>query len=103
MAKQYRLVGPDGATYWSDEKGEFGGHRHNNKLYWVYGRMDCPAALNAIAKGGYVADRVFFRNEADAIGACFRPCHSCMPARYKEWKAGGTPGTSQYPWRIVPG
>ena len=27
----------------------------------IYGRLDCRAALQAIARGGYVNNRVFFR------------------------------------------
>lgn len=38
------------------------GHRRTR----VYGRFDCPAALRAIAKGGYVRHRVFFSSEAAA-------------------------------------
>jgi methylphosphotriester-DNA--protein-cysteine methyltransferase len=52
----------------------------------VYGRLDCPAALRAIARGGYVAERVFFRDEAHAKAAGFRPCGACLPAKYRAWK-----------------
>jgi len=102
MPKPFHLIGPDDIEYLSDEKGELGGHRHNNKRYNVYGRMDCPAALNALAKGGYKQGRVFFRDEADAIAAGFRPCSRCMPERYRQWDAGGVPGTPEYPWRVLP-
>lgn len=50
--------------------------------------MDCPAALRAIARGGYVAHRVFFPDEATAMAAGYRPCGTCLPERYRAWKAG---------------
>jgi hypothetical protein len=80
--KYYRLIGPDGITYLSDTKGLFGGHRGGRG----YGRMDCRAALRAIARGGYVRHRVFFADEATAIAAGYRPCAVCLPERYVLWK-----------------
>jgi methylphosphotriester-DNA--protein-cysteine methyltransferase len=68
--------------------GTFGGHRRTR----IYGRLDCPSALRAIARGGYVKHRVFFADEATAIAAGYRPCARCMPDRYREWKlAHATP------------
>lgn len=64
-------------------RGTLGGHRGTR----IYGRLDCPSALRAIANGGYVKHRVFFANEADAIAAGFRPCARCMPKEYRAWKA----------------
>jgi methylphosphotriester-DNA--protein-cysteine methyltransferase len=43
--------------------------------------------LRAIARGGYVKQRVFFLDEATAVSAGFRPCAVCMPERYARWKA----------------
>jgi methylphosphotriester-DNA--protein-cysteine methyltransferase len=43
--------------------------------------------LQAIARGGYVKQRVFFLDEAAAVAAGFRPCAVCMPERYARWKA----------------
>jgi hypothetical protein len=80
--KYYRLIGPDGTGYLSDTKGLFGGHRGGRG----YGRMDCRAALRAIAKGGYVRHRVFFADEVTAICAGYRPCAVCLPERYALWK-----------------
>jgi methylphosphotriester-DNA--protein-cysteine methyltransferase len=77
-------LGPDGKAYASRRRGTLGGHRRSR----IYGRLDCPAALRAIARGGYVANRVFFLKEADARAAGYRPCGVCMPAKYKAWKAG---------------
>jgi hypothetical protein len=64
-SKLYKLTGADGKIYLSATKGKLGGHRGGRG----YGRMDCRAALRAIARGGYVRQRVFFADEATAIGA----------------------------------
>ena len=82
-SKLYTLTAADGATYLSAEKGTLGGHR---KLR-IYGRLDCPSALRYIAKGEYVKYRVFFKDEATAIAAGYRPCGICMKEAYKKWKA----------------
>jgi hypothetical protein len=83
-AKQYTLIGPDGAAYLSPIRGEYGGHRAGRR----YGRLDCPAATRAIANGGYVSNRVFFADEATANAAGYRPCATCLPAQYQAWQAG---------------
>ena len=62
--------------------GTLGGHRKGR----LYGRLDCPAALRAIARGGYVRDRVFFADEQTAIAAGYRPCAVCLPEKYARWK-----------------
>ena len=80
--KQYWLIGPDGRPCISPTKGLIGGHRGSK----IYGRLDCPAALRAIANGGYVRHRVFFATTADAVGAGYRPCAVCMPEAYRTWK-----------------
>jgi methylphosphotriester-DNA--protein-cysteine methyltransferase len=79
----WRLIGPDGKSYASDQPGALGGHRRSR----IYGRLDCPAALRAIARGGYVSRRVFFLNEDHACAAGYRPCAVCMPEAYASWKA----------------
>jgi len=81
--KRCRLIGPDGDPYTSVEPGLLGGHRTTR----IYGRLDCPSALRAIANGGYVAHRVFFADEATAVAAGYRPCARCLPDRYRDWKA----------------
>lgn len=83
MDAPWTLTGGDGRRYLSDVPGTLGGHRRDR----IYGRLDCPAALRALARGGYVQQRVFFRDEADAIAAGYRPCAVCMPQRYAQWKA----------------
>ena len=79
----WKLIGADGRPYRSDVPGTLGGHRGGKR----YGRLDCRSALQALARGGYVSQRVFFRDEATAIAAGYRPCAVCMPARYAAWKA----------------
>lgn len=78
----YHLIGRDGKPYDSETPGTLGGHR---KLK-IYGRLDCPSALRYIAKGQYVAHRVFFADEETAIAAGYRPCAKCMPEAYRRWK-----------------
>lgn len=80
--KTYTLLGVDGKCYQSSEPGLLGGH----KKLKIYGRLDCPSALRYIAKGQYVKNRVFFKDEETAIAAGFRPCEKCMPKGYKLWK-----------------
>jgi hypothetical protein len=80
--KRYTLLGPDRTPYPSRRPGRWGGYRPGKR----YGRLDCPAALRAIARGGYVKHRVFFADEATAIAAGYRPCAVCLPERYATWK-----------------
>jgi methylphosphotriester-DNA--protein-cysteine methyltransferase len=82
MRKAYTLTGADGRPYTSPVKGSWGGHRRMK----IYGRLDCPSALRAIAHGGYVRHRVFFADESTAAAAGYRPCAVCCPDRYREWK-----------------
>lgn len=79
---KYTLAGADRCYYSSDIPGLFGGYKRGK----IYGRLDCPSALRAIARGGYVKHRVFFANEETALAAGYRPCAVCMPDKYKEWK-----------------
>lgn len=48
IARTYTLLGPDRQPDQNATTGAFGGHRPGR----VYGRLDCPAALRAIACGG---------------------------------------------------
>jgi methylphosphotriester-DNA--protein-cysteine methyltransferase len=84
--KTYTLLGADGRPGQSASKGQWGGHRRTK----IYGRLDCPSALRAIARGGargYARYRVFFADEETAIAAGYRPCGTCCQDRYREWKA----------------
>ncbi|MGH8669684.1 MAG: Ada metal-binding domain-containing protein [Burkholderiales bacterium] len=82
MKATWTLLGPDGKPYLSRRAGALGGHRRTR----IYGRLDCPSALRAIARGGYVAHRVFFLNELHARAAGYRPCGVCLPEKYLAWK-----------------
>ena len=79
---KYVLLGADCRPYLSTMPGQLGGHRRSK----LYGRLDCPAALRAIAAGGYVRHRVFFADEATAVIAGYRPCAACLPDAYRKWK-----------------
>lgn len=81
-AQRYTLLAADGTPYESEQPGTLGGYRRGR----IYGRLDCPSALRAIARGGYVTQRVFFADEATAIAAGYRPCGSCMREQYRRWK-----------------
>lgn len=81
MPRKYTLLGTNG-FYESDTPGELGGHRRSK----IYGQLNCPCALRAIAKGGYVTNRVFFRDERSARACGYRPCAVCLPDKYREWK-----------------
>ncbi|MFC5182447.1 Ada metal-binding domain-containing protein [Actinomadura harenae] len=81
--RTYTLLGPDARPYSSPAPGTLGGNRRG----LLYGRLDCPSALRAIARGHYVRHRVFFADEATAMAAGYRPCAVCLPARYTQWKA----------------
>ena len=87
MKRSWTLLGADGAFYESGEPGMLGGHRRQR----IYGRLDCPAALRAIARGGehgaYAGQRVFFADEAAARAAGYRPCAVCLREQYRSWKA----------------
>jgi hypothetical protein len=78
----FTLVGADGHPRPSLIRGTLGGHRRSK----IFGRLDCPAALRAIARGGYVDHRVFFADAATAELAGYRPCATCMPDAYLAWK-----------------
>ena len=73
----------NGNFYFSSELGAFGGYSRRK----IYGRLDCKSANRAIANGGYIKYRVFFKDEETAIKAGYRPCAKCMPEEYAKWKA----------------
>ena len=82
-ARTWTLISHDGNPYESRVPGTLGGHRKRR----LYGRLDCRAALQALARDGYFKNRVFFLNERDARAAGYRPCAVCLPAEYAQWKA----------------
>jgi hypothetical protein len=95
--RTWTLIGPDGTPYPSRVPGTLGGNRRSR----LYGRLDCPSALRAIARGGYVKHRVFFLDAAAATAAGYRPCAVCMGTEYMRWKREarhiGTPSGSRGP------
>ena len=84
--RTWTLLDTGGSPYASPVPGTLGGHRRGR----ICGRLDCPAALRAIARGGYVRDRVFFADAATARAAGYRPCAVCLPAEYAAWRRDGT-------------
>ncbi len=53
----------------------------------IYGRLDCPAALKKLRRGGYSSHRVFFADQETALAAGYRPCPTCLQADYESWRA----------------
>ncbi len=80
----FTLIDRTGTPYASDRPGALGGHRRTR----IYGRLDCPAARRALARGGYVSQRVFFVDAEVAVAAGYRPCAVCLPEPYRRWKDG---------------
>jgi hypothetical protein len=72
-ARGYQLLGRDGVVHDSSTPGLLGGNRRLK----IYGRLDCPSARRALARG-YAKRRVFFADETTAISAGYRPCGVCM-------------------------
>jgi methylphosphotriester-DNA--protein-cysteine methyltransferase len=81
------LVGADGRPHRSSRPGTLGGHRRSR----IYGRLDCPSALRALARGGYAPHRVFFADAATAVAAGYRPCAVCLADAYAAWRQAGAP------------
>jgi hypothetical protein len=80
--RTWTLLDAAGRPYASPRPGALGGHRRSR----VYGRLDCPSALRAIARGGYVRQRVFFADRATAVAAGYRPCGVCLREEYRAWR-----------------
>ena len=78
----FTLIDRTGQPYASDRPGTLGGHRRTR----IYGRLDCPAAARALARGGYVSQRVFFLDADVAVAVGYRPCAVCLPEPYRVWK-----------------
>ena len=75
-------LGPDGALYQSARPGNLGGHRRSK----LYGRLDCRSALQALARGGYARDRVFFLDEHAAQSRRLPAVRGvCLPDQYAAW------------------
>ena len=88
IGPRYRLVGADGTEIESASPGLLGGNRRLR----IYGRLDCPSAVQALSRG-YAKNRVFFADEVTAVAAGYRPCGACMRAEYRRWRAERDAGT----------
>ena len=86
-ARRWTLLDADGRPYPAPGPGTLGGPRRQR----IYGRLDCPSANRAIARGHYLRHRVFFADEATAVAAGYRPCAVCLPDRFAAWKQRGGP------------
>lgn len=95
----YRLLGADGQLRPSPTPATLGGHRRSR----IYGRLDCRAALQALARGGYVRYRVFFADADSAVAAGYRPCAVCLPGAYAQWKQAQALRRSPSPQGLLPG
>jgi len=49
----------------------------------IYGTLRCGSG-----KQMKLENRVFFKNEQEALSEGYRPCGNCLPEKYKLWKAG---------------
>jgi methylphosphotriester-DNA--protein-cysteine methyltransferase len=47
----------------------------------VYGKLNCGSGKRMKKE-----NRVFFKNETEALDSGFRPCGHCMRDRYAAWK-----------------
>ena len=88
-AKRYKIAKPipTARKAWSVIESPAPGVLGGYALGKIYGRLDCPSALRAVAKGAYANVRVFFHSEDEAIACGFRPCARCLPEKYRVWKA----------------
>lgn len=49
----------------------------------IYGLLTCSSG-----KRMKVENRVFFKDEAEALTNGYRPCGHCMKEKYEQWKKG---------------
>lgn len=56
---------------------KFGGYRKAK----IYGLLTCSSG-----KRMKVENRVFFKDEAEALTNGYRPCGHCMKEKYEQWK-----------------
>lgn len=47
----------------------------------IYGTLACKTGKRMKPE-----NRVFFKDEQEALAAGYRPCGNCMPRQYKQWK-----------------
>lgn len=63
----------------TNSKANLGGYQKSK----IYGLHNCKSGLRM-----KIENRVFFKNEQEAMALGYRPCGNCMPYSYKTWKAG---------------
>ena len=80
--KLYKLLGADGEFYYSEKPGTCEGWTTGK----IYHRLDCKKVKYELSIGHLKETRVFFKDEATAIAAGYRPCGTCMREKYLEWK-----------------
>ena len=54
----------------------------SNARLKIYGTLHCSSG-----KRMHKQNRVFFKNEEQALKQGFRPCGHCLPAKYAIWKS----------------
>ncbi len=54
-----------------------------NRKLRIYGQLNCASGKRMKAD-----NRVFFKNEQEAIHLGYRPCGHCMREAYGKWKNG---------------
>ncbi|MFZ4928883.1 Ada metal-binding domain-containing protein [Chryseobacterium sp. Mn2064] len=52
-----------------------------NKKLKIYGLLNCCSG-----KRMNIENRIFFKNEKEALQNNYRPCGHCMKEAYKQWK-----------------
>ena len=82
MTEANALIGADGRSYSSAEKGAIAGHRGTK----IFVASTARLRFGPSRRGGYIRDRAFFADTATARKAGYRPCAVCMPDAYREWK-----------------
>jgi methylphosphotriester-DNA--protein-cysteine methyltransferase len=55
-----------------------------NKKLKIYGTLSCTSGKRLKPE-----NRVFFKDEADAIHSGYRPCGHCLREKYLNWKTLG--------------
>ena len=79
--KLYTLTNEHNQEYQTTERGTVYGCKSTK----IYGCRNCPAPKHAIGMGTYKG--VFFKDELTAIKAGYRPCGTCLKAKFNIWKA----------------
>lgn len=75
--KQYTIL-KDGELIKSEIPGEYAG----NKIYRIFGRLDCGTGKKLMAK----ENRIFFYSLEDAVKEGYRPCKNCKPMNEEDFE-----------------